>query len=75
MNKKKLEFSKILTLIITAIFIGTWGVAWYCWYRTQTVPTELLNFINIPFSSIYGCYFLKSGVENYTKIKSNNNDI
>lgn len=70
-SKKKIEFSKLLAIIITLVFIGTWLIGWVCWFFTKTLPIELLNYITVPFSVVITGYFTKSGVENYTKIKNN----
>ena len=70
-SKRKIEFSKLLAIIITLVFVGTWAIGWACWFFTKTLPTELLDYITMPFSVVITGYFAKSGVENYTKIKNN----
>lgn len=71
MKGRRLEFSKLLAIIVTLTFIGTWAVAWVVWIKTQTLPTDLLSFISTPFSVVITGYFAKAGVENYTKIRNN----
>lgn len=68
-EKRKLEFSKAITIIITCLFITTWVAGWASWFLINNVPNEMLEFITVPFGVVITGYFTKAGVENYGKIK------
>lgn len=71
----KMEFSKILALIITAIFVAAVGFVALVWAFSDKTPDQLQSGIDIlgvvatPFGIVITGYFAKSGVENYQKIK------
>ena len=66
MPKKKLEFSKILVILITVYFFLTLTIAIVYWMVTGYVlPGEFIWAISGPFASVTGFYLVKSGWENY----------
>ena len=68
-NKKpKLEFSKVISIVMLTIFVLTFFVAWFTYIFQDKVSTELLSFISIPLQTILSGYFIKAGVENFQKI-------
>ncbi len=72
--KQPLEFSKKLALVVTGLFFLTWVVAWFSWFTKGELPSELLEFITIPFCTVITGYFAKSGFENNSKIKNSQNE-
>ncbi len=72
--KAKMEFSKRLAQVITGLFILTWIVAWLTWIFKGELPSEMLDFITVPFSVVITGYFAKSGFENTSKIKNTYNE-
>ena len=70
--KQKLEFSKIIAIIMLVIFILTFIAAWLVYIFQDKISTELLSFISIPLQTILSGYFVKSGFENVQKIKNDN---
>lgn len=65
---QKLEFSKVISIVMLTIFVLTFFVAWFTYIFQDKVSTELLNFISTPLMVIITGYFAKAGVENYQKI-------
>ena len=60
--KKKMEFSKILVVLITVYFFATLTMAVAFWMITgRIIPTEFLWAIGGPFTSVTGFYLIKSG--------------
>ena len=82
MNKKskKIEFSKLLALIITALFVGSVGFVLLVWAITRKTPEQLQIGVNIlgivaaPFGVVVTGYFTKAGFENFQKIKQGGNE-
>lgn len=71
--KKKLEFSKILVILITVYFFLTLTTAIVYWLVTGFVlPGEFIWAISGPFASVTGFYLVKSGWENYGRNSSCN---
>jgi hypothetical protein len=73
--KSKIDFSKKLAIMITVIFALTWAIGWGMWLVRGTLPTEMLDYITMPFSVVITGYFAKAGVENYTKINVKGNEL
>lgn len=69
-KKKKYEFSKKLAVMVSALFILTFIVAWVAWFLTGELPVDMLTFVAAPFSVVITGYFAKAGVENYQKINN-----
>ena len=67
---KKLEFSKIIAIIMITIFVLTFFAAWFVYILQDKVSTELLSFISTPLMVIITGYFAKAGVENVQKINT-----
>ena len=65
---QKLEFSKIIAIVMLVIFVLTFFVAWLVYIFQDKISTELLNFISTPLMVIVTGYFVKAGTENYQKI-------
>jgi Kef-type K+ transport system membrane component KefB len=76
---KKMEFSKLLAIIVTALFVCTVGFVTLIWAVTNKTPEQLqigisiLGVVAAPFGVIITGYFAKSGVENFQKIKQGGN--
>ena len=68
-NKKPLEFSKAIAIIVLTIFVLTWGVAWGTYIYKNIISTELLSYISTPLMVVISGYFTKAGVENVVKIR------
>ncbi len=72
---KKIEFSKLLALIITALFVGSVCFVLFVWAVTGKTPeqlqvgTNILGIVAAPFGVVVTGYFTKAGVENFQKIK------
>jgi hypothetical protein len=66
--KQKIEFSKIIAIVMLVIFVLTFFVAWFTYITQDKVNTDLLNFISTPLMVIVTGYFVKAGTENYQKI-------
>ena len=63
--KKKVEFSKILVILITVYFFLTLTIAVVYWMATGYIlPGEFIWAISGPFASVTGFYLVKSGWEN-----------
>lgn len=73
-TSKKLEFSKIITIITLVIYILTWLVSWCVWIFTKEIPQQMINYITAPFMVVISGYFAKSGVENFNKINQSQDD-
>lgn len=73
-GKKKKEFSKILAVIVTAVFVAfaIIGIATFVLFD-RVVPVELLTFVATPFGVVISGYFVKAGAENVSKIKLQSN--
>lgn len=67
-TKQKLEFSKIIAIVMLVIFVLTFFIAWFTYITQDKISTELLSFISTPLMVIISGYFVKAGVENYEKI-------
>lgn len=72
---KKIEFSKIITVITLLVYILTWVVSWCVWIFTKEIPQQMINYITAPFMVVISGYFAKSGVENYNKINQVQEDV
>jgi fatty acid desaturase len=70
-NKQKKEFSKILTVAISAFYFGIILFSLIFWAFTNRIPEVILTTIAVPFSSVTAFYFIKAGYENGKKIGSN----
>jgi ABC-type multidrug transport system permease subunit len=70
-RKRPLEFSKIIAIVMLAVFVFTFLLAWAVYIKQDKVSTELLSFISTPLMVIISGYFAKSGVENFQKINNN----
>lgn len=70
---QKIEFSKIIAIVMLIIFVLTFFVAWLVYIFQDKISTELLNFISTPLMVVITGYFTKAGVENITKIKNDEN--
>ena len=70
-RKQKIEFSKIIAIVMLVIFVLTFFVAWFTYIAQDKVNTDLLNFISTPLMVIVTGYFVKAGTENYKKISKN----
>ena len=71
--KKKMEFSKILVILITVYFFATLTMAVVYWMITGCIlPSEFLWAISGPFASVTGFYLVKSGWENSARNSSCN---
>lgn len=71
--KKKTEFSKIIVIwgmVITTIFLI---IATIGFYVTGETPTELVSMVGLIVTGVVVSYAGKSGIENYQKIKQQNN--
>ena len=71
--KKKTEFSKIIVIwgmVITTIFLI---IATIGFYVTGETPTELVGMVGLIVTGVVVSYAGKSGIENYQKIKQQNN--
>lgn len=77
---KKLEFSKILALIVATLFVVTAIFVTAVWAFTNKKPDQLkvgidiLSVVATPFGVVITGYFAKAGVENYQKIKNQKGD-
>lgn len=69
-----LEFSKLITIMVTILFGFTWVVSWIMWYIKGTLPSELLSFISTPFGVVVSFYMGKSCLENVVKIRTSNDE-
>jgi di/tricarboxylate transporter len=67
-RKQKIEFSKVIAIVMLVVFVLTFFVAWFTYIFQDKVSTELLSFISTPLMVIITGYFAKAGVENYQKI-------
>ena len=74
MDKKPMEFSKIITIVILAIFILTWIIAWVVYILDKEINTDLLDYVSTPLMVIISGYFTKAGAENMIKIKEENTE-
>ena len=73
--KKKVEFSKVLVVLITVYFFATLTMAIAYWLLTgRILPSEFLWAISGPFASVTGFYLVKSGWENSARNSSCNYD-
>jgi hypothetical protein len=71
--KKKLEFSKILVILVTVYFFLTLTIALVFWMITgRVLPWEIFAAIAGPFASVTGFYLFKSGWENSARNSSCN---
>lgn len=74
---KRLEFSKLLAIIITILFIFSVCFITAVWAFTNKSPDQLqigisiLGVVATPFGVIVTGYFAKAGVENFQKIRNN----
>jgi uncharacterized membrane protein len=67
-KRKRIEFSKLLAMVITLLFVGCILFSLLTWYRQGRIPSEILGYVSTPLGVIVSGYYLKSGVENYRKI-------
>lgn len=65
---KKIEFSKILAMVVTILFVVSIIFSLIVWFLQDRLPTELLVYVAAPFGVVVSGYFAKAGVENYKKI-------
>ncbi|MCX7715610.1 MAG: hypothetical protein N2171_07770 [Clostridia bacterium] len=76
----RFEFSKVLALVISILFVCTVCFVSLVWAVSDKMPEQLrigidiLGVVSTPFGIIVTGYFAKSGVENYTKIKGSKKD-
>ena len=63
-TKKHIEFTKILTGSIVAMYILNWGITWAHYFLTGNVSVELKEYLDVPLNVIMAGYLTKSGVEN-----------
>lgn len=72
---KKIEFSKLLAIIITVLFVLSVCFVLAIWAITNKPPDQLeigisiLGVVSTPFGVVITGYFAKAGVENYQKIR------
>ncbi len=71
-KKRTLEFSKILALVVTVMFVLTWAMAWVSWFVKNEVPEVLLTYVSVQFGVVISGYLTKSAIENREKIKTPN---
>lgn len=70
-HKQKMEFSKIVAIVMLIIFVLTFIAAWLVYIFQDKISTDLLSFISTPLMVIISGYFAKAGVENVNKINHN----
>lgn len=71
-RKQKIEFSKVISIVMLTIFVFTFFVAWFTYITQDKVSTELLSFVSTPLMVVISGYFTKATFENVNKIKENN---
>ena len=74
MKRKKIEFSKLLAMVVTCLFVASVIFVFYVWYREDRIGTEILGYVSTPFGVVISGYFAKAGVENYQKINKYQGD-
>jgi glucan phosphoethanolaminetransferase (alkaline phosphatase superfamily) len=67
-KSKRYEFSKVLAMITTLLFVVCVMFSLIVRYKEDRVPDLVLNYVATPFGVVLTGYFLKSGFENYKKI-------
>jgi len=71
MGVKRMDCAKILTIVVTVLFVGVTIFACVVWAIDNRAPTEIMNIIAAPFTVIMSTYFVKTGAENYIRLKMN----
>lgn len=73
--KKKAEFSKVLAIIITMLFVASIIFVFAVWYFENRLGTEILSYVATPFGVVISGYFAKAGFENHGKINNAGKEI
>lgn len=73
--KKKTEFSKILAITITMLFVASIIFVFAVWYFENRLGTEILSYVATPFGVVISGYFAKAGLENHRKINNAGREI
>ena len=73
-KKQKISFSKKLTLFISGIWTFLVVFCLVFWIIDRDYPSEIFNAVTVPFVTILTSYFVKSGVENKSKIEGDGDD-
>lgn len=77
---KKIEFSKVLAIVVTVLFTGVVLFLLAIWALTDKTPEQLqagidiLGVVAAPFGIVVTGYFAKAGIENFQKIKNQKED-
>jgi hypothetical protein len=64
-----LEFSKKLAVIVTMLYISSLIFAFIMYVGKNIDVTNILEYIQYSFTIVLSGYFVKSGIENFQKIK------
>ena len=73
-TKQNMEFSKILAIIMTLLFVASIIFVFGVWFFQDRLGTEILGYVATPFGVVITGYFTKAGFENHTKIAKSNTD-
>lgn len=73
--KQNMEFSKILAIIMTTLFIASIIFVFGVWFFQDRLGTEILGYVATPFGVVITGYFTKAGFENHSKITKSNETI
>lgn len=64
---KKIEFSKLLAIIVTTLFVFCILFSLIAWIKLDRIPAELLPYVAAPFATTVSGYLIKAGYENGRK--------
>ena len=68
-ERPRMEFSKKLMILSTAIFAATWIIAVFSWFYFGEVPGYLLRYSHLLYGACCCSYYCKTAYENKPKIE------
>ena len=66
----RMEFSKILLIFASVMYVATWAVIVISIFRADETPWQLMEMLSWVYGAAVVCYCGKAAYENGSKIKS-----
>ena len=67
-RRKKREFSKVLAVLNTGVYVFVLFFCLSVWVVKQDFPTDIFNAVTAQYTVTLSIYMAKAGMENYQKI-------